>query len=259
MKHAALGFLDSATPTMEGIIDLHHYIFFYLILILVFVTWVFFSCFYYFWFLIRKSKDIESIVNYREMLVEFQTFSHNSTIEIIWTLVPSLILALIAVPSFSLLYSIDEVLKPQITFKAIGHQWYWSYEFSDYVKFNGDEVTGQIAFDSNMLFESDLKMGELRLLNVDNPVILPTDVHVRILTTSFDVIHSWAVPSLGIKCDAVPGRLNQVFAKIQREGVFYGQCSELCGVNHGFMPIVIKAVSFDEYKNFISHQISNGS
>jgi cytochrome c oxidase subunit 2 len=166
---------------------------------------------------------------------------------------------LIAVPSFSLLYSIDEVLKPQITFKAIGHQWYWSYEFSDYVKFNGDEVTGQIAFDSNMLFESDLKMGELRLLNVDNTVILPTDVHVRILTTSFDVIHSWAVPSLGIKCDAVPGRLNQVFAKIQREGVFYGQCSELCGVNHGFMPIVIKAVSFDEYKNFISHQISNGS
>ena len=257
MRGLVLGFLDAATPTMEGIIDLHHYIFFYLILILVFVSWVFFASFYYFWFIVRNPKNLFYATTYRQILLNFQGYTHNSNLEIIWTLIPSVILALIAVPSFSLLYSIDEVLKPQITFKAIGHQWYWSYEFSDYVTFNGDEVKGQIAFDSNMIFESDLKLGELRFLQVDNPIILPTDTHVRILTTSFDVIHSWAVPSLGIKCDAVPGRLNQIFANIQREGVFYGQCSELCGVNHGFMPIVIKAVSFEEYKQFIKIQVSN--
>jgi len=158
---------------------------------------------------------------------------------------PSYILVLIAVPSFLLLFSMEEVLNPNITFKAIGHQWYWSYEYSDY----SDQGT-TIAFDSNMVYEEELNMGDFRLLQVDHPVILPTDLHIRVIVTSFDVLHSWAVPSLGIKIDGAPGRLNQGFIYIKREGIFYGQCSELCGVNHGFMPIVVKAVDYKDYIKF---------
>jgi len=147
-------------------------------------------------------------------------------------------------------------LSPSITLKAIGHQWYWSYEYSDYAKYDGT-ITNNIAFDSNMIFESDLAFGEHRLLQVDNPIILPTDLSIRVIITSFDVIHAWTIPSFGVKCDAVPGRLNQVFVFIKREGVFYGQCSELCGVNHGFMPIMVKAVSFDEYISWIKSKLAS--
>jgi len=133
-----------------------------------------------------------------------------------------------------------------VTFKAIGHQWYWSYEFSDYV-----ESLGDVNFDSNMLYDAELTKGEFRLLSVDNPIVLPVDTHIRVIITSMDVLHSWAVPSLGVKVDGCPGRLNQAFIFLKREGVFYGQCSELCGVNHGFMPIVVKGVSMQDYLAWI--------
>jgi len=152
-------------------------------------------------------------------------------------LTPAYILYIIGIPSFGLLYAMEEVAQPSLTFKAIGHQWYWSYEFPEQ----------QIYFDSNMIFETELKTGDYRLLSVDNPVILPIDTHLRLLVTSQDVLHSWAVPSFGVKMDAVPGRLNQVAIFIKREGVFYGQCSELCGANHGFMPIRVYAVNLENF------------
>jgi cytochrome c oxidase subunit 2 len=142
---------------------------------------------------------------------------------------------------------------PAITLKVIGHQWYWSYEYSDYVNVDGESID----FDSYMVPTDELEPGQLRLLEVDNRVVLPTNTHIRVLVTAADVIHCWAVPSLGVKVDCVPGRLNQAGLFIQREGVFYGQCSEICGVNHGFMPIVVEAVSLDKYIEWISEQQEN--
>ena len=157
----------------------------------------------------------------------------------------------LALPSFALLYSIDEIVDPSLTLKVIGHQWYWTYEYSDYA--NSDETS--IVFDSYMIPEDDLEFGQLRLLEVDNRVVLPVQTHVRVIITAADVLHSWAVPSLGVKCDAVPGRLNQTSLFLKREGVFYGQCSELCGVNHGFMPIVVEGVSLDDYIAWVSNKL----
>jgi cytochrome c oxidase subunit 2 len=164
-------------------------------------------------------------------------------LEIVWTITPSIILLLIAVPSFALLYSMDEVIDPTITFKAIGHQWYWSYEYSDYISSKGVNI----IFDSYMVPTEELKLGQFRLLEVDNQAVLPIYTHVRLLVTATDVLHSWAVPSLGVKIDCVPGRLNQVSLFIKKEGLYFGQCSELCGVNHGFMPISIRAVEPSEF------------
>jgi cytochrome c oxidase subunit 2 len=231
-----LGFQDPATPVMQGIIDLHHDIFFFMIVVAVFVLWMLTRTLYHF----HQSKNPipEKII-------------HGTTIEIAWTVTPSLILVLIALPSFALLYSIDEVVDPAVTLKAIGHQWYWSYEYSDYSK--SDEPA--IAFDSYMIPDDDLELGQLRLLEVDNRVVLPVNTHVRVIVTGADVLHSWAVPSLGIKCDAIPGRLNQVPLFIKREGIFYGQCSELCGANHAYMPIVVEAVSLENYINWISTKL----
>lgn len=180
-----------------------------------------------------------------------QTFTvHNTKLEIIWTVIPTIILIFIAIPSFILLYSLDEVINPSVTLKAIGHQWYWSYEYSDYTENNS------INFDSYMITENDLEFGQFRLLEVDNRVILPVNTHVRVLVTAGDVLHSWAVPSMNIKADAVPGRLNQLTLFIKRPGVYYGQCSEICGVNHAFMPIVIEAVSLWNYSNWLSSRFS---
>ncbi|KAL0285032.1 UNVERIFIED_CONTAM: Cytochrome c oxidase subunit [Sesamum radiatum] len=149
-----------------------------------------------------------------------------------WTIFPSIILMFIAIPSFALLYSMDEVVvDPAITIKAIGHQWYWTYEYSDYN--SGDEQS--LTFDSYTIPEDDPELGQSRLLEVDNRVVVPEKTHLRIIVTPADVPHSWAVPSLGVKCDAVPGRLNQTSISVQREGVYYGQCSEICGTNHAFM------------------------
>lgn len=234
-----IGFQDPATPIMQGIIDLHHDICFFLLVILVFVLWVLARTLYHFHEL--RHPQPEKIL-------------HGSTIEIAWTVLPCLILVLIAVPSFALLYSMDEVVNPAVTIKAIGHQWYWSYEYSDYNE--SDEQT--LAFDSYMIPEDDLQVGQLRLLEVDNRVVLPVNTHIRVIITSADVLHSWAIPSLGVKCDAVPGRLNQTPLFLKREGVFYGQCSELCGANHGFMPIVVESVSLQDYVSWVSNKIQEG-
>jgi cytochrome c oxidase subunit 2 len=231
-----LSFQDPATPIMQGIIDLHHDIFFFLTVVLVFVVWILARSLYH--FQSERNPIAENIV-------------HGTVIEIIWTIMPSLILMLIAIPSFALLYSMDEIVDPAVTVKAIGHQWYWSYEYSDYSNDSGNEI----AFDSYMIPEDDLELGQLRLLEVDNRVVVPVNTHVRLIITAADVLHSWAVPSLGVKCDAVPGRLNQVSLFIKREGIFYGQCSELCGVNHGFMPIVVEAVSLDDYISWVSSKL----
>jgi cytochrome c oxidase subunit 2 len=139
-----------------------------------------------------------------------------------------------------------------MTLKCIGNQWFWAYEYSDYV--SGDDVE-TVAFDSYMVPEDDLNPGELRLLEVDNRIILPSRTHIRVLVTAADVLHSWAVPALGVKMDACPGRLNQTSIFLNREGVFYGQCSEICGVNHGFMPIVVESVSLDKYVSWVLSQV----
>jgi cytochrome c oxidase subunit 2 len=164
--------------------------------------------------------------------------------------VPSLILILVALPSFALLYSIDEVIDPSLTLKCVGHQWYWSYEYSDF-----ESQLGTIAFDSYMVAEDELEIGELRLLEVDNRIVLPTNTHIRVLITAADVLHSWAVPSLGVKVDACIGRLNQTSLYMLRTGVFYGQCSEICGVGHANMPIVVESVHLDKYIAWLAEKI----
>ena len=173
---------------------------------------------------------------------------HGTEIELVWTVTPAIILMFIAYPSFQLLYLMDEVIDPGVTIKVVGHQWYWSYEYSDY-------VPAQIAFDSYLIPESDLKVGDLRLLEVDHRLVVPVETHIRVIVTSADVLHSWAVPSLGIKIDAVPGRLNQTSFIALREGVFYGQCSEICGANHSAMPICVEAVSVGKYCGYIAGAI----
>lgn len=155
---------------------------------------------------------------------------------------------LIAIPSFALLYAIDELIDPLVTMKVIGRQWYWSYETTDLA--SGREV----SFDSYMVVEDDLELGDLRLLEVDNRLKLPVQTSVRLIVTASDVIHSWAVPSLGVKMDACPGRLNQVSLMIQRPGTYYGQCSELCGVNHSFMPIAVTGVYPAAYRTWLEQQ-----
>lgn len=231
-----LGFQDPATPIMEGIIDLHHDIGFFMLVILFFVLWMLARTLYHFSH--SRNPIPEKII-------------HGTTIEIAWTVAPSLILILIAIPSFALLYSLEEVVDPNVTIKAIGHQWYWSYEYSDYN--TADE--GGIVFDSYMIPDDELELGQLRLLEVDNRVVVPVNTNIRMIITGADVLHSWAVPSLGIKTDAIPGRLNQAGMYIKREGIFYGQCSELCGTNHAFMPIVVEAVSMDNYISWISNKL----
>lgn len=233
-----VGFQEPATPIAEAITNLHNDLWFYLIVIAVFVSWLLARVLHHFTF---DKNPVPS------------QFSHGTVIEIVWTTIPSIILLFIAIPTFCLIYSADEIIDPAITVKAVGHQWYWSYEYSDYNFEEGESIN----YDSYMIPESDLKRGQLRLLEVDNRIVLPVNTHVRVLLTSTDVIHAWAVPSLGVKCDAIPGRLNQIGFFIKREGVFYGQCSEICGVNHGFMPIVVEAVSLEDYVSWVSAKLAN--
>jgi cytochrome c oxidase subunit 2 len=160
----------------------------------------------------------------------------------------------VAVPSFALLYSIDEILDPAVTLKVVGHQWYWSYEYSDYSSEDGETIN----FDSYMIPEDDLSdMGQLRLLEVDNRVILPINTHIRVIVTAADVLHCWGIPSFAMKVDACPGRLNQTSLFIKRAGTFYGQCSEICGVNHGFMPIVVEGVELEDYVTWIYNKLES--
>jgi cytochrome c oxidase subunit 2 len=165
--------------------------------------------------------------------------THNTLLEVIWTAVPVLILIMIAVPSLKLLYFADATRDAEMTLKVTGNQWYWTYAYPD----NGD-----IEFDSIIVPDEELKKGQPRMLTVDNEVVLPIKTNVRLLLTSNDVIHNWAVPSLGLKLDTTPGRTNETWVNINKEGDYYGMCSELCGVNHGFMPIHIRAVSKADYE-----------
>ena len=234
-----LGFQDAASPIMEGIISFHHDVMFLMIIIMIFVFWMLMRILYLF----HASKNPTP-----------EKFTNHTVLEIVWTIIPSIILIFIAIPSFALLYAMDEIVDPAMTLKVNGHQWYWSYEYSDYNIRSGDdadESADSIAFDSYLVAADDLEKGELRLLEVDNRVLIPTETHVRVLVTSSDVLHSWAVPALGVKVDACPGRLNQTSFFAKREGVFFGQCSELCGVNHGFMPIVVEAVPLSKFINMM--------
>jgi cytochrome c oxidase subunit 2 len=235
-----LSFQDPATPIMEGIIDFHHDLMFILILISCLVFFLLFKIINYFTEFKKSNKFFFNLIALLR--------SHQTNLEILWTIFPSLILFCIAIPSFSLLYAMDEMLNPQLTLKVIGHQWYWVYEYNDKLKEKTNIILLNKIVESVMLQESDLETGSFRLLEVDNRIILPIKTHIRVLVTSSDVLHSWAVPSLGIKIDACPGRLNQVTCYIKRVGVFYGQCSEICGVNHAFMPIVVQSTSFFFFK-----------
>lgn len=178
----------------------------------------------------------------------FQHVRHRKFLEWVWTCLPALILLLLLYPSLILLYCYDRpyITKPYLTFKAIGHQWYWSYEYSDFVTSTDQEID-HIKFDSYMLHQEDLGLGVFRLLEVDRRIVLPIGICARLITTSSDVLHSWAVPALGVKIDAVPGRLNQFWIVSDRPGTFYGQCSEICGVNHGFMPIAVEGAQFLDF------------
>jgi cytochrome c oxidase subunit 2 len=257
-RSGQFGFQDPATPSMEGIIDLHHDLMFFLVIIVIFVLWFLVSSVYHF-YIYNISTSVRPPI---KKIIVPSLKSHNVLLEIVWTIVPSLILLLIALPSFALIYSMDELLAPRLTFKVIGHQWYWSYEYNHPIKkkigyslmpktIKPKTISGaasyQKIFDSNMTLEEDLKLGELRLLEVNRRAFLPKETSLRVLVTSADVLHSWAVPSLGIKVDACPGRLNQAPLFLKREGTFYGQCSEICGVNHAFMPIVVQSVTPEYY------------
>lgn len=233
-------FQDPASPIFEGMINLHHDIMFMLVFIAFFVITIMGFIVYYF--------NSDSYVP----KYYYEPITHHTQLEFIWTLIPCFILILISVPSFALIYSIDDMANAKMTLKVIGHQWYWTYEYGEIAEDNTllvDPINQKPKnFDSYMLTEENLNIDAanvedfrpLRLLEVDNRLILPWNEHIRVLITSSDVIHSWAVPSLGVKMDACPGRLNQVSLFINRPGVFYGQCSEICGINHAFMPICIE-------------------
>nr|YP_009743656.1 cytochrome c oxidase subunit II [Euspira pila]QIE11959.1 cytochrome c oxidase subunit II [Euspira pila] len=219
-----LGFQDAASPLMEELIFFHDHAMMILVMIISLVGYAAIS-------LMTNKFSCRSLVEGQE-------------IETIWTIIPAIILVFLALPSLRLLYLLDEVGDCGLTLKSIGHQWYWSYEYSDFLN---------IEFDSYMIPTNELESGDFRLLEVDHRIVLPTQTDIRVLVTSADVIHSWAVPSLGVKADAIPGRLNQLSFYIKYPGVFYGQCSEICGANHSFMPIVVEAIPLENFMEWVVH------
>jgi cytochrome c oxidase subunit 2 len=231
-----LSFQDSGTKIMEGIVNLHNWILFYLIMISIFVSW----------FLIVIIREY----NVSKHPISNKKLKDGTLIEIIWTITPALILITIALPSFKLLYLMDEILDPTITIKTIGRQWYWEYEYNDYKE-------PEINFESYMIPTDDLQDGQLRLLEVDNRLILPSLISIRVIVTAADVLHSWTIPALGVKIDAIPGRLNKKSLYIKSNVVYYCQCSVLFGVQHGFMPIVIKVVNIKEYIDWLKSYENN--
>nr|YP_009472923.1 cytochrome c oxidase subunit II [Macrosaldula sp. PJ-2017]AST10153.1 cytochrome c oxidase subunit II [Macrosaldula sp. PJ-2017] len=220
---ANLGLQDANSPIMEQLIFFHDHALMILAIITAMVSYLLMSLFF------------NKYIN-RNLL-------EGQTIELIWTVLPAVTLIFIALPSLRLLYLMDEINNPTITIKAIGHQWYWSYEYSDFKN---------IEFDSYMKPMNELSESEFRLLEVDNRVVLPMNNQIRILVTATDVIHSWTIPSLGVKIDATPGRLNQSSFNMLRPGIMYGQCSEICGANHSFMPIMIESVSMNQFTQWIN-------
>nr|QPO06874.1 cytochrome c oxidase subunit II [Anopheles funestus] len=220
---ANLGLQDSSSPLMEQLNFFHDHT----LLILTMIT---------------------ILVGYIMGMLMFNQFTnryllHGQTIEILWTVLPAIILMFIAFPSLRLLYLMDEINTPSITLKSIGHQWYWSYEYSDFMN---------LEIDSYMVPTNELETNGFRLLDVDNRIVLPMNNQIRILVTATDVLHSWTVPSLGVKVDATPGRLNQLNFLINRPGLFFGQCSEICGANHSFMPIVIESIPMNYFIKWIT-------
>ena len=226
-KDWQLGFQKTASKSMDDIVWFHDYML--LPIITAITAFVLFLLLY-------------TCVRFRESKNKVaSTTSHNTTIEVLWTLIPCLILIVMAVPSFKVLYSQDTIPKADVTIKAVGYQWYWGYEYPD----------ENIIFDSYMVEEKDLKENQPRLLTVDNEVYVPVDKVVKVMITANDVLHAWALPSFGVKRDAVPGRINETWFKADRTGTFYGQCSELCGIKHAFMPITVNVVTEEEYKKWL--------
>jgi cytochrome c oxidase subunit 2 len=213
-----MGFQPSASPVMDQLIDFHN-----LLLVIIFAIAIFVLLLMVFIF-VRFNKRANPVPS---------RTSHNTLLEVAWTVIPIVILIVITIPSFKLLYYMDRTPNAELTLKVIGHQWYWSYEYPDH----------DVAFDAVMIPDDELQPGQLRLLETDNHVVLPVDTRIRLLFTADDVLHAWAIPAFGVKLDTVPGRLNESWVEITRAGVYYGQCSELCGVNHGLMPITVEAVS----------------
>ena len=218
-----LGLQPAASPVMESIHNFHTFILVIITAITLFVLALLI------WVMVRFNERANP---------EPSKTSHNTLIEVVWTVVPILILLVIAVPSFRLLFLELDIPEPDLTIKATGYQWYWSYEYPDH---------DELAFDSLMLQDDELQPGQPRLLSVDNEVVVPVDKNVKILVTAADVIHNWAMPSFGVKIDAVPGRLNESWFRADKPGTYHGQCSELCGKDHAFMPITVRAVSEEEF------------
>ena len=222
-KQWQLGFQDSASQSMTEIVSFHNNILLPIIIaISVFVLFLMiYTCIRF-----RASKNPNP-----------SKTTHNVAVEVLWTLIPCLILIVMAVPSFKILYNQDTIPKADVTVKAVGYQWYWGYEYPD----------ENIIFDSYMIKEDELKENQPRLLTVDNEVVVPVNKVVKVLITANDVLHAWALPSFGVKRDAVPGRINETWFKAEKVGTYYGQCSELCGIQHAFMPITVRVVTDEEY------------
>nr|BAD02191.1 cytochrome c oxidase subunits II [Saccopharynx lavenbergi] len=223
-----VGFQDAASPLMEELIHFHDHALMIIFLISTLVLYII--------TMMMTAKVIDLYI------------LDSQEVEIIWTILPAAFLILMALPSLRLLYLMDEINSPHLTIKAIGHQWYWSYEYTDY---------HNLEFDSYMIPTQELPQGHFRLLEVDHRMVIPTNAPIRMLITAEDVLHSWAVPALGTKMDAVPGRLNQTTFLASRPGVYYGQCSEICGANHSFMPIVVEAVPLEHFENWADMTLQN--
>ncbi|MDP6259640.1 MAG: cytochrome c oxidase subunit II [Rhodospirillales bacterium] len=223
-----MNFQPAATPVMEKITEFHNLLLTVEVGIVIFVLVLMLIIIFKF---NAKSNP------------EPSKTTHNTPLEVIWTVIPIVILIIFSVPSMKLLFFMDKAQNPEMTLKIVGHQWYWSYQYPDH---------GGFEFDSNMIPDEEIKPGQRRLLDVDNQVVLPANTEVRLLMTSEDVIHNWAIPAFGVKLDTVPGRTNETWVKVTKPGTYYGQCSELCGVNHGFMPVAVKVVSKDEFKQWVA-------
>lgn len=240
-------FQDPCTPVMEAIVEVHAYIMIFLVCIVVFVFTALACVVYHFWWVDESEENRPDALAAAKVV-------HCTWLEAVWTLVPVFALVAIAGPSFVLLYDMEEKFDSEITVKAVGHQWYWEYQYAVGTKLVREVL---FRFDSYLKADPDLQTGQLRLLATDTTALLPRGARIRVLTTSADVIHSWALPAAGVKMDAIPGRLNQVSLFFNRPGVFHGQCSELCGVNHGFMPITVKALSVERFRAWVD-RVSQG-
>nr|ADB43170.1 cytochrome c oxidase subunit II [Calanus sinicus] len=228
MSWGQFGLQDANSPVMEELVFLHDFINMILIFIISFVGYI-----------------MLSMVNNKYLSMNLL---ESQVVECVWTIIPAIILIQIAMPSLLLLYMLDESIDSTLTLKVLGHQWYWSYEYTDFWSITD---TLQVEFDSYMIPTGELEASMFRLLEVDNRTVIPFNVHVRMLITSADVLHAWTVPSFGVKADAVPGRLNQVKFIGQRPGIFFGQCSEICGANHSFMPIVMEVIGSSSFLSWM--------